>query len=308
MTGPQSDQKPQATLGATPAADVFKAGPAPGRSRTGRVRTVLRRLGFRRPVSPVLIVVLVLLVVTLAPAVAGGDPLNQQLTEALQGPSSHFWLGTDEYGRDVLARVIAGTRTSLYTSLAVVAITLAVGIVVGSLAAVVAAPGGLAISGLINFALGVPGIVIAIAVVGALGPGTRNIVIAFTATGWSWYARLSEEQARQLLAGRVVAVAQVSGVPAWRCVTGHVIPHVFRRLLVVACLDVGWVVLAIAGLGYLGLGAQPPAPELGQMLLDGQNYVQDAPWMILAPAGALVLVVLPFVVAGERVHARVLRV
>ncbi|HVN59766.1 MAG TPA: ABC transporter permease subunit, partial [Gaiellaceae bacterium] len=101
---------------------------------------------------------------------------------------------------------------------------------------------------------------------------------------------------------------RVSGVPAWRCVSGHVIPHVFRRLLVVACLDVGWVVLAIAGLGYLGLGAQPPAPELGQMISDGQGYVLQAPWMILAPAGALMLVVLPFVAAGERVHGRVLRV
>ena len=129
-------------------------------------------------------------------------------------------------------------------------------------------------------------IVVAIAVVGALGPGTRNIVVAFALTGWSWYARLAEEQARQLLADRVVAVARVAGVPAWRCVTGHVIPHAFRRLLVVACLDVGWIVVAIAGLGYLGLGAQPPAPELGQMMLDGQDFVLQAPWMILAPAGA----------------------
>ncbi len=300
MTAAQSDRKPQATLG------VYEAGPVSGRSRTGQVWAVLHRLGLRRPVSPVLIVVVVLAVVTLAPAVAGGDPLNQQLTDALQGPSSHFWLGTDEYGRDVLARVIAGTRISLYAALAVVAIALAVGIVIGSLAAAV--PGGRAISGLIDFVLGVPGVVVAIAVVGALGPGTRNIVVAFAATGWSWYARLAEEQARQLLAGRVVAVARVSGVPPWRSVTGHVIPHVFRRLLVVACLDVGWVVLAIAGLGYLGLGAQPPAPELGQMMLDGQGYVLQAPWMILAPAGALMLVVLPFVAAGERVHARVLRV
>jgi peptide/nickel transport system permease protein len=308
MTGPRPVQKRKATLGAVRAADQFDAEVVSRPNQTRRVWTLLRRLGFRRPVPPLLIVVGIVLVVTAAPAVGGGDALNQHLTAALQGPSPHFWLGTDEYGRDVLARVIAGTRTSLYASLAVVAISLGVGLVVGSLAAAVRGLGGRAISSLIDFVLGVPGVIAAIAVVGALGPGTRNIVIAFAALGWSWYARLAEEQARQLLAGRVVAVARISGVPAWQCVTGHVIPHVCRRLLVVACLDVGWVVVAIAGLGYLGLGAQPPAPELGQMMRDGQNYVLLAPWMILAPAGALMLVVLPFVAAGERVHARVLRV
>lgn len=272
----------------------------------GRLRIGLGRLGRRRPLSPVLIVAAVLLSVTLAPELVGDDPLTQHLTEALHGPSSDSWLGTDQYGRDAMARVIAGTRTSLYASMTVVIIALMVGLLMGSLAA--AAPGGWAVSSLIDFVLGIPGVVMAIAVIGALGPGTKNIVIAFAALSWSWYARLAEEQARQLLGGRVVAVAQVAGVPTWRCVVSHVIPHVARRLLVVACLDVGWVVLAIAGLGYIGLGAQPPAPELGQMMRDGQNYVLDAPWMILAPAGALLVVILPFVAAGERVHARLLRV
>jgi ABC-type dipeptide/oligopeptide/nickel transport system permease subunit len=265
-----------------------------------------RRLWSRRPAAPVLVVLIMLLTVTLAPELSSGDPLTQQLTKGLQGPSAHFWLGTDQYGRDELSRVIAGTRTSLYASLTIVVISMAVGLLMGSLAA--AAPGGWVVSRVIDFVLGVPGIVVAIAVVGALGPGTRNIIIALASLSWSWYARLAEEHARQLLAGRVVAVARVSGVPTWRCVADHVIPHVARRLLVVACLGVGWNVMAIAGLGYLGLGAQPPAPELGQMMREGQDYVLDAPWMILVPAGALLLVILPFVAAGEEVHARVLRV
>lgn len=294
MTGPRGTEEP---------------GPAPAPSpRPGRARTALRRLGITRPVSPEPIVVVVALAVVVAPTVVGGDPLTQQLTEALHAPSTRFWLGTDEYGRDVLARVIDGTRTSVYAAGAVVGIALTVGLLVGSLAAVAPRPVARAVSGLVDLVLGVPGIVVAIAVVGALGPGTRNIVITFTGLGWSWYARLAQEQARQLLAGRVIAVARVAGVSSRRCVTGHVIPHVLRRLLVVACLDVGYVVLAIAGLGYLGLGARPPAPELGQMMRDGQDYVLQAPWMILAPVGALLLVVLPVVVAGERVHARVLRV
>lgn len=272
----------------------------------GRLWAWLPGPGFRGSVSPVFMVAIVLLIVTLAPEVAGDDPLTQHLTNGLQGPSGHSWLGTDEYGRDILARVIAGTRTSLYASLTIVVIALVAGLLIGSLAA--AAPGGRVVSALIDFVLGVPGVIAAIAVIGALGPGTRNIVIALASLSWSWYARLAEEQARQLLAGRVVAVARVAGVPTWRCVTGHVIPHLVRRLLVVACLNVGWNVLAIAGLGYLGLGAQPPAPELGQMMREGQDYVLVAPWMILAPVGALVLVILPFVAAGEQVHARVLRV
>ena len=274
--------------------------------KQGCPRTGLRRLGLRRPLSPVLVVAVVLLTVTLAPEVGGADPLSQHLKAALEGPSAHSWLGTDEFGRDVLARVIAGTRTSLYASLTVVVIAMTAGLLMGSLAA--SAPGGRAVSGLIDFVLGVTGIIVAIAVICALGPGTSNIVIAFALVSWAWYARLAEEQARQLLAGRVVAVARVAGVPTWRCVTGHVLPHLVRRLLVVACLDVGWIVLAVAGLSYLGLGAQPPAPELGQIMRDGQDYFLEAPWMIVAPAAALLLVILPFVAAGERVHAGVLRV
>lgn len=282
--------------------------PTPSAAWQGRLRAGLRRAGFRRPVPPLLIVVAVLAVTMLAPAVYHGDPLTQRLPDALRGPSRSAWLGTDEFGRDLLARVLEGTRRSLLASLTVVAIALVVGLLLGALAAAVRGIGGRAISGLIDVTLGVPGVVMAIAVVGALGPGTRSIVIALASLGWSWYARLSEEHARELLAGPVVAAARVAGVPPGRCVTGHVIPHLARRLLVVACLDVGYVVLAIAGLGYLGLGAQAPEPELGLILRSAQDYVLDAPWLVLAPVGAVLAMVLPFVAAGERVHARVLRV
>lgn len=271
-------------------------------------RRLLRWRASRRPLSPVLIVAIVVAIVVLAPVVFRGDPLDQHLTEALRGPSSRALLGTDQYGRDVLARVIAGSRLSLFASLAVVGFTMIVGLVVGALAAALPGIAGRAVSVVIDIALGVPRIVVAIAVIGALGPSTRSIVIALAVLGWCWNARLAEEHARELLAGRVVVVARVSGVPTWRCVTGHVLPHVARRLVVVACLDVGWVILAIAGLGYLGLGAQQPAPELGQILRGGQDYVLDAPWIILAPVAAMLVMVLPFVAAGERVHARVLRV
>jgi peptide/nickel transport system permease protein len=134
-----------------------------------------------------------------------------------------------------------------------------------------------------------------------------NITIALCVFGWCWYARLAQEQAQDILDGEVVAVARVAGVSGWHQVSGHVLPHVARRLLVVACLDVGYVILMMSALGYLGLGAQEPQPELGQMLRDGQTFVLDAPWLIIAPVLAIVLVVLPFSAAGERVQSRLAR-
>lgn len=275
-----------------------------------RSRRLLLRDGWRlvRSRLPLLALSLVLLVFSLAPLLVGIDPLHQRLIDALQAPSSRYWLGTDQFGRDIFSRVIFGARTSLYAAMAVIGVTFIVGTIVGVGTAVLPFLAGRALSSLIDFLLGVPGMVVALAVVGALGPGTVNLIVALSVIGWSWYARLAEEHARQILADRVVMTARVSGVPPLRYVAGHVVPHVSRRLLVVACLDLGYVVLAIAGLNYLGLGAQPPAPELGEMLHDGQSYVLDAPWMLVGPCVALVAMVLPFVAAGEHLQSQGVRV
>lgn len=268
---------------------------------------VARAIVHGRTWLPIVTLSAMVLVISIAPMVGAGDPLHQKLSEALQEPSVAHWFGTDQFGRDILARVIFGARTSFYAALAVLCLTFSTGIVVGCSAAALPPLLGRAVSAVVDFLLGVPGMVVALAVVGALGPGTGNLIVALAVTGWAWYARLAQEHARELLAGRVVSTARIAGVPTMRNIAGHVVPHVIRRLLVVASLDVGYVVLAIAGLNYLGLGAQPPAPELGEMLRDGQNYVLDAPWLLVAPCVALVAMVLPFVAAGEQLQSQGVR-
>lgn len=261
----------------------------------------------RRPPAVLLLPAGVVLLAVLAPWLTGGDPLQQRLPEALQGPSGAHWWGTDEFGRDVLLRALHGARASVLTALVVVALSFGAGVLLGGAAAVLPGWGRRLWSSALDVALGVPGIVVAIAIVGALGPGNRNVVVALSALGWAWYARLAHEQARELLTGPVVQAARVSGVRPVPLLAGHVLPHLVRRLLVVACLDVGFVVVAVAALGYLGLGAQQPAPDVGLMLRDGQSFVLDAPWLLLAPAAVVFVVVVPFVLAGERVHEKALR-
>lgn len=277
-------------------------GPGPRGAGNGGGRPARRR----RPLG--LLALLALLAgVALAPRLDSTDPLAQRLSDALQPPSWQHPLGTDPYGRDELARVLAGTQRSVLAALVVVVIGFSVGILMGTLTAAAPRPLRRLLTGVVDVGLGVPSVVVGIVIIGVLGPGIRNTVVALSLLGWCWYARLAQEHAADLLAGRVVAAARVAGVPIWRNLLGHVVPHVGRRLTVVACQDIGYVILVIAGLSYLGLGDQEPKPELGQMLNIAQDYVLDAPWLVLGPVLAIVLVVLPFMVVGERVHARVLR-
>lgn len=252
--------------------------------------------------APALVLIAVLVAVTIAPVLMPGDPLDQNLHEALRGPGGGHLLGTDDYGRDVLLRLLAGTRTVVFAAIVVVAVSWTVGLVVGTAAGIgprwVAGP----LSGVISLVLGIPGIIVAIAIIGALGPGVRNTVFALCLVGWAGYGRLAEQHAAQLRVGRFVRAARVAGAGTPRVLRDHVLPHVARGLVVVACLDVGYVVLAMAALGFMGLGAQQPDPDLGLMLRSGQDFVLDAPWLLLAPSAMVLLVVLPFVASGERAY------
>lgn len=252
--------------------------------------------------APVLVLVAVLTAVTLAPVLVPGDPLDQHLHDALAAPGGGHLLGTDDFGRDVLLRLLSGTRTVVFAALAVVAVSWTVGLLVGTAAGLAPRRIGGVLSGAISLVLGIPGIIVAIAIIGALGPGVRNTMLALCLVGWAWYARLAEQHAAQLRRVRFVRAARVAGAGTPRLLRDHVVPHVARGLAVVACMDVGYVVLAMAALGFMGLGAQQPDPDLGLMLRDGQDFVLDAPWLLLAPSAMVLLVVLPFVASGERAY------
>lgn len=244
------------------------------------------------------------LVVVALPLLARHDPIAQDLSRGLQPPSWSHLLGTDQYGRDVAARLAHGARRTLGLAVTVVGIAATIGIALGLLTA--ALPRRVRWMGdrLVDIALGLPALLVALAIVGALGPGQRNLVIALVIGVWPWYARLARDHAASVERTPFVVAARVGGIAPHRIWRTHIAPHVVRRLLVVAALDVGYTIVAFAGMSYLGLGAQPPTPELGVVLREGQDFVLDAPWLLWAPSAVVVLLVLPFVLGGERLHER----
>lgn len=262
------------------------------------------RRGRGRHRSPVLLVLVATTALVVAlPALLGGDPIAQDLSRSLEPPSSGHLLGTDQYGRDVLLRLVHGARRSYLSALAVVSLALLVGGAIGIAAATAPRVLRMALDRLIDVALGLPGVVLALAVVGVLGSGQRNLVIAMAVGVWPWYARLAREHAATLATLPFVDAARIAGIGQLRILRGHIAPHLLRRLTIVGALDVGYTIIAFAGLSYLGLGIEQPAPDLGTMLRDGQDVFLDAGWLLVAPSAAIAAIVLPFVVAGERGHA-----
>ncbi len=249
-------------------------------------------------------VVAIMLLILVLPWIVPHDPIAQNLHNALQAPSLRHLAGTDQYGRDLAARMADGARRTLAMSLIVVAVASLGGIAVGLVSAALPRMARAVVNRTVDIALGIPALLVALAIVGALGPGQRNLVVALILGVWPWYARLARDHATSVERLPFVQAARVGGIGHMRIWAVHVAPHVVRRLLVVAALDVGYTVVAFAGMSYLSLGAAPPTPELGVILREGQDYITDAPWLLWIPALAVVAIVLPFVLTGERLHER----
>ncbi|MGH8932105.1 MAG: ABC transporter permease [Egibacteraceae bacterium] len=240
----------------------------------------------------------------LGPVAVATSPTRQDLSAQFQGPSAQHLLGTDQYGRDVLARVVAGARRSLLVSLTVVGSTLLVGVVVG----VIAATGGRLVDALvarfIDILLALPGFVVAVAVLGLLGRGLSQLVIAFLIAGWAPYARMARGLALGAGQRPDVLVARAAGVRRRRILLTHVAPHILRQLLVVGTVDLGYVIVGLAAFSYLGFGVQPPTPEWGSMLREGQDFFSTAPWLLIAPGAGIALTVIAVNLIGEHVHVQ----
>ena len=207
-------------------------------------------------------------------------------------PSWAHPFGTDGYGRDELARFAAGGRTSLYASLLVITISMTVAVVVGGCCGMI---GGALDAGVMRFVdvlLSIPGIVLAMAVIGALGPGFVNLVGALCVSYSASFTRMARAFALQVRTSGYLASALLAGIGRARSILTHVVPTVFSRLTVVAALTFGEVIISIAGLSFLGLGVQPPQAEWGSMLSDSQSAFSVAPWLLLAPGLGIVFTAL----------------
>ena len=235
-----------------------------------------------------------------APWIAPQSPSNIDLPLRLQPPSGAHWFGTDELGRDIFSRVIYGARISMLVGSSVVAGSLLLGLILGSIAGYY---GGLADKFfnviVMNAFLSFPGILLAIAFVAFLGPGIFNLILALCIGGWVGYARLVRAQVLAVKEKEFVEAARALGANDWRIVTRHILPNIIQSVIVQAAIGMAGAVLAEATMSFLGLGVPPPTASWGSMLNDGRAHLFDAPHLVLFPALAVMLAVLSFNFIGD---------
>ena len=250
--------------------------------------------------------VIFVLIGIFSPWIMTHDPAAQDYGALLQGPSGAHWLGTDYLGRDMFSRIIGGARTSLVAMAFVLMAALAIGVVIGSFAGYVGGKTELVLISVIDIALALPSLVIALALMGVFSGENFSwmsdywkMIVALTLAWWANYARMSRAVVVAELQQPYIEAARVMGASHIWIFTRHILPHVLGLVVVYASADAGALVLAIATLSFLGLGVAPPTPEWGQMLVDGMSYIEENPALVIIPGLALTAVVVSFNLLGE---------
>jgi peptide/nickel transport system permease protein len=240
-------------------------------------------------VAGALITVTVLLLVLLAPVIARYSPLQQNLLEPLRPPSAAHWLGTDEFGRDIWSRLLYAGRTDLQVGVLAVVFPFCFGSLIGTLSGYLGGWLDTVVMRIVDVVLAFPFYVLIIALVFFVGEGTHGIYIAFALTDWVIYARTV--RSATLVARRLdwVAAAEGGGLSRNRVLVRHIMPNTISQAIVYAMSDIVLVILAVVTLGYLGLGVQPPAPDWGAMINDGQSFITIHPWLSIVPGLAVVV-------------------
>jgi peptide/nickel transport system permease protein len=238
--------------------------------------------------------------VTLQPLhLAPHDPIDQNLADRLHPPSREYPLGTDQLGRDILSRLMVGARISLSIGVVVVSISLMIGTAVGVVSGYLGGWVDEALMRIVDIVLAFPGLLLALVVAGILGPSLTNIMIALAVVGWTQYARIVRGSVLSVKQRDFVAAAKLTGVSEPKLVSTHVVPNVIGPVVILATLDMAYVILATAGLSFLGLGAQPPTPEWGTMLSAGRQHLLTAWWIANVPGVAIMVAVLAFNILGD---------
>jgi peptide/nickel transport system permease protein len=245
------------------------------------------------------ILVVVILAAILAPLIATHDPTALDPTANLAPPSRDHWLGTDNLGRDLYSRLIYGGRWSIGASAAAAAGIILLGVTVGILAGYF---GGLVddlLMRLVDVLLGFPSIILALAIVGMLGPSLTNVMIGMVAVWWVDYARIVRGLTLKVTQHEYVTAAHCCGCDSRGMILRHILPNIIPSVIVLGTLELGGLMLAISGLSFLGLGAQPPTPEWGTMLNDGRRFFLMAPQLMVYPGIAITLVVMGCNLLGD---------
>jgi peptide/nickel transport system permease protein len=249
-------------------------------------------------VGLVLVLALVVLAV-LAPWIAPHPPTVGDLAQRLQPPSSTHWFGTDDQGRDIFSRLLHGSRITLFVVVLVAVLAAPIGLLVGTAAGYAGGWVDALLMRITDIFLAFPRLILALAFVAALGPGIENAVIAIAITSWPPYARIARAETLTLRQADYIQAVRLLGAGPVRVVLRHVMPMCVPSVIVRVTLDMAGIILTAAGLGFLGLGAQPPMPEWGAMIAAGRAYVLDQWWVAAAPGAAIFIVSLAFNLLGD---------
>lgn len=269
---------------------------------TVRTQKVKRNTIKSRLIFFILLAGILLLAAAFSDKLAPYDPYAQDLSMSKQPPSAAHWMGTDQYGRDVFSRVLVGAQTSIFSTLTLVAAISLFGTIVGTLCGYYGGAVDSVMMRISDVCLAFPGLVFALAIAALLGGGVSNAVLALAVISWPKYARVARSQTLALKSSDFMAAARLSGDTSRQMILRHILPNILGPILVTAMLDIGTMMMELAGLSFLGLGAQPPTAEWGNMMSGGRSMLQTYPWLVLSPGAAIFLTVVIFNLLGDTVR------
>lgn len=250
------------------------------------------------------LVAILILMALLAPLIAPFDPNVQTMSSRLLAPSAQHWFGTDGFGRDLLSRVIYGTRPTLLLVSLILVLTIPAGLLIGITAGYVGGWTERLLMRITDIFLSLPNLVIALALVAILGPGLMNGALALALTSWPPFARQARAETLALRRSDYLAAARMQGITGFRLMFGHILPLCMPTAVVRAALSLGGIILAAAGLGFLGMGVQPPTAEWGSMVAEGSKVIFDQWWVAAASGAAILFASLAFNLTGDGLRDR----
>ncbi len=254
----------------------------------------------RKPALVSMVIILILVLSALfAPLLAPHDPEYIELSKALSRPQAGYPLGADHLGRCVFSRLLFGARISLGAAALVMICNISISIAIGTVAGYKGGWIDEIFMRLGDIFLAFPNLVLTLVIVGMMGPGLQNVLIAMVIAQWAWYARIIRGMVLGLRESNFILAAKVSGISSVKIILHHILPNIFSQVFILATINVGWAILHISGFSFLGLGVQPPAPEWGVMLKDSRSYFWSDPLLMLFPGLAISFAVVSFNLLGD---------
>lgn len=246
-----------------------------------------------------LIILALILTAIFAPWIAPESPIGQDLANRLLPPSADHWMGTDELGRDIFSRVVYGARVTLMIVALVAIISAPLGLLIGAVSGYFGGWTDRVLMGITDVFLSMPKLILALAFAAALGPGIENAIIAIAITTWPAYARIARAETLTLRNSEFIDATRLLGASHTRLITRHILPLCTSSMIIRVTLDMAGIILTAAGLGFLGLGAQPPLPEWGAMISRGRSFILEQWWVATMPGFAIIVVSLGFCFLGD---------